>query len=81
MTLGYVKPLYILPFDHRGSFKTGMFGWHDALQPEQAAKITEAKQIIYDGFTTAVASGLPKSQAGILVDEQFGSAILVDAKA
>ena len=27
MTYGYDKPLYILPFDHRGSFETKMFGW------------------------------------------------------
>jgi len=25
MTHGYDRPLYFLPFDHRGSFKTGMF--------------------------------------------------------
>jgi hypothetical protein len=25
-TIGYDKPLYILPFDHRGSFETKMFG-------------------------------------------------------
>ena len=27
MTRGFDRPLYILPFDHRGSFETGMFGW------------------------------------------------------
>ena len=27
MTSDYNKPLYILPFDHRGSFQTKMFGW------------------------------------------------------
>ena len=26
--IGYDKPLYVLPFDHRGSFETKMFGWH-----------------------------------------------------
>jgi len=30
-TLGYNQPLYILPFDHRGSFETKMFGWHGDL--------------------------------------------------
>lgn len=24
---GFNKPLYILPFDHRGSFQKKMFGW------------------------------------------------------
>jgi myo-inositol catabolism protein IolC len=79
MTLGYHKPLYILPFDHRGSFQTGMFGWKGTLSPEQTAQIAAAKQVIYDGFKAAVASGVAKERAGILVDEQFGAAILQDA--
>jgi myo-inositol catabolism protein IolC len=79
MALGYNKPLYILPFDHRGSFQTGMFGWKGSLRPEQTAQIAAAKQVIYDGFKTAVAGGVSKERAGILVDEQFGAAILQDA--
>src|SRR5208282_236037 len=80
-TLGYDKPLYIQPFDHRGSFETGMFGWKGALTPEQTAQIAATKQVIYDGFKAAVAAGVPKEKAGILVDERFGAAILRDAKA
>src|SRR5262247_3115861 len=80
-THGYDKPLYVLPFDHRGSFETGMFGWKGALTAEQTAQIAAAKQVIYDGFKTAVAAGVPKGKAGILVDEQFGAAILRDAAA
>jgi hypothetical protein len=34
-TLGFDKPLYILPFDHRGSFETKMFGWHGDLNAAQ----------------------------------------------
>jgi myo-inositol catabolism protein IolC len=79
MTLGYNQPLYILPFDHRGSFQTGMFGWKGALSPEQTAQIAAAKQVIYDSLKAAVAAGVPKDRAGILVDEQFGAAILRDA--
>src|SRR5262245_60821596 len=80
-THGYDEPLYVLPFDHRGSFETGMFGWKGALTAEQTAQIAEAKQVIYDGFKAAVAAGVPKEKAAILVDEQFGAAILRDAKA
>jgi myo-inositol catabolism protein IolC len=79
MTVGYNKPLYILPFDHRGSFQTGMFGWKGTLTPEQTAQIAAAKQVIYDGLKAAVAGGVAKEHAGILVDEQFGAAILRDA--
>ncbi|MEO7962757.1 MAG: DUF2090 domain-containing protein [Gemmatimonadaceae bacterium] len=76
---GYTTPLYILPFDHRASFERGMFGWNGTLGAEQTARIVAAKRVIYDGFVAAVAGGVPKAHAGILVDEQFGAAILRDA--
>jgi myo-inositol catabolism protein IolC len=81
MNIGYDKPLYIQPFDHRGSFQTKMFGWKGTLTEEQTAQIAAAKQVIYDGFKAAIAAGVPKEKAGILVDEQFGAAILRDAAA
>jgi len=80
-TIGFNQPLYVLPFDHRGSFETKMFGWHGGLNAAQTAEIAAAKRIIYDGFKAGVAVGVPKEKAGILVDEQFGEAILHDAKA
>jgi 5-dehydro-2-deoxygluconokinase len=80
-TIGFNQPLYILPFDHRGSFETKMFGWHGDLNAAQTAEIAAAKRVIYDGFQSAVAAGVPKEHAGILVDEQFGEAILRDARA
>jgi myo-inositol catabolism protein IolC len=76
---GYDRPLYILPFDHRGSFQAKMFGWQSPLSEAQTSEISGAKQIIYDGFKSALAAGVPKQKAGILVDEQFGAAILRDA--
>jgi 5-dehydro-2-deoxygluconokinase len=79
MAIGFDKPLYILPFDHRGSFQTKMFGWKGTLTDSQTAEIAAAKQVIYDGFKAALAGGIAKEKAGILVDEQFGSAILHDA--
>jgi myo-inositol catabolism protein IolC len=78
-TVGFDKPLYILPFDHRGSFQSKMFGWKGALTSEQTAQIAATKQVIYDGFKTAVSLGVPRQKAAILVDEQFGAAILRDA--
>jgi 5-dehydro-2-deoxygluconokinase len=81
MTLGFDRPLYVLPFDHRGTFQTNMFGWHGALGPDQSAQIAAVKRIIYDGFLAAVAGGVPAAKAGILVVERFGAAILHDAEA
>jgi 5-dehydro-2-deoxygluconokinase len=78
--LGFDKPLYILPFDHRGSFQTKLFGWPGTLTLEQTAKIAASKQVIYDGFRAALKMGVPREKAGILVDEQFGSAILESAR-
>ncbi len=77
-TRGYTTPLYMLPFDHRASFEHGMFGWSGTLGVEQTARIAAAKRVVYDGFVAAVAGGVPKEYAGILVDEQFGTAILRD---
>ena len=77
---GFGKPLYILPFDHRASFESGMFGWSGTLSAEQTDRITVAKRVIYDSFSAAVAAGVPTERAGILVDEQFGADILLDAK-
>ena len=77
--LGFNQPLYVLPFDHRGSFETKMFGWKGTLSPYQTAEIAATKQVIYDGFKAAIEAGVARQKAGILVDEQFGTAILRDA--
>jgi myo-inositol catabolism protein IolC len=80
-SVGFNKPLYILPFDHRGSFQKKMFGWDGTLSPQQTAEIAAAKRVIYEAFTAAIDAGVPREKAGILVDEQFGAAILRDASA
>ena len=80
MTIGYDRPLYVLPFDHRGTFSKNMFGWKEPLNAEQTAQIAALKQVIYDAFKAAIAGGVPKERAGILVDEEFGASILRDAR-
>jgi myo-inositol catabolism protein IolC len=79
MPVGFDRPLYVLPFDHRSSFELELFDWKGELTPEQTAQVAETKAAIYDGFKAAVAEGVPKERAGILVDEQFGAAVLRDA--
>ena len=79
--LGYDRALYILPFDHRGSFQTKLFGWTGALTTEQTAQVAASKQVIYDAFKAAIRDDVPDYRAGILVDEQFGAKILKDARA
>jgi 5-dehydro-2-deoxygluconokinase len=79
MATGFDKPLYVLPFDHRGTFKKNMFGWSGTLTTEQTNQIVSFKQVIYEALKVAVAAGVPREKAGVLVDEQFGAAILRDA--
>jgi myo-inositol catabolism protein IolC len=80
-TVGFDQPLYILPFDHRGSFQKKMFGWEGELSSQQTAEIASAKRVIYDAFRAAIRASVPKDKAGILVDEQFGAEILRAAAA
>jgi myo-inositol catabolism protein IolC len=81
MPRGYNCTLYFLPFDHRASFEAKIFGWTGELNPAQTTEIATAKRVIHDGFKMAIAGGIPEVKAKILVYEQFGEAILRDAKA
>src|SRR5947208_553914 len=80
MALGYDKPLYILAFDHRGSFQKKFFGSTGEANPEESERISDAKAVIFEGFQKAVDDGAPKDNCGILVDEQFGADIVRRAK-
>jgi len=37
-TRGFDEPLFLLPFDHRGSFQTKLFSWKGMLRPVQTAE-------------------------------------------
>ena len=80
MSLGYEGNLYILAFDHRGSFQKKMFGIEGDPTPEESETIADAKTVIFEGFRKAVEKGAPKDGAGLLVDEQFGGDIARTAK-
>jgi myo-inositol catabolism protein IolC len=69
----YPRRLYILAFDHRGSFQKKMFGISGAPTRVEAAVISDAKRLIFEGWRRAVAEGAPRQAAGVLVDEQFGA--------
>jgi 5-dehydro-2-deoxygluconokinase len=81
MALGYDKPLYILAFDHRGSFQKKFFGVTGEPNEEEAARISDAKRVIYEGARRALDEGVDAETAGVLVDEQFGADIARDGKA
>ena len=80
MALGYDGKLYILAFDHRGSFQKKMFGIEGDPTREETEKIADAKRVIFEGMELAVARGVDAEATGVLVDEQFGSDIPRRAK-
>ena len=80
MDLGYDGKLYILAFDHRGSFQKKMFGIEGDPTEEDTRRIADAKHLIYEGMEKAVSRGAEPGASGVLVDEQFGGDIPVQAK-
>jgi myo-inositol catabolism protein IolC len=81
MTLGYDGKLYILAFDHRGSFQKKMFGIEGDPSEEEIATISDAKHLIFEGMLKAVDEGAEPGVTGVLVDEQFGAPKEVPAEA
>jgi 5-dehydro-2-deoxygluconokinase len=71
MALGYDGKLYILAFDHRGSF-TKRFGIEGEPTPEETERIADGKHLIFEGLQVALGRGADPSVTGALVDEQFG---------
>jgi len=80
MKPGYDQKLYILAFDHRGSFQKKFFGIDGEPDPEQTAIIADAKHLIFEGLLQAVGAGADASVTGVLVDEQFGSTVPAEAR-
>jgi myo-inositol catabolism protein IolC len=79
MNPGYDQKLYILAFDHRGSFQKKFFGIEGEPDAEQTAIIADAKHLIFEGLLQAVSAGADPSVTGVLVDEQFGSTVPAEA--
>jgi len=71
MALGYDGKLYILAFDHRGSF-VKRFGIEGQPSPEETERISDGKHLILEGLLVALERGADAQVTGGLVDEQFG---------
>lgn len=82
--IGYAKPLFVQPFDHRGSFTKGFFGisGEPAIEPgrEEFLQVSRAKTLVYRGLLRAIELGVSRDHLGILIDTQFGGPIIADAK-
>lgn len=80
MDLGYDGTLFILAFDHRGSFRKKMFGIEGEPSAEERAQLEDAKRLVWDGFKAGLEAGAPVDEAGILVDEEMGADLAREAK-
>lgn len=80
MTKGYDRPLYLMAFDHRGSFEHDLFHATVPLADSVRAGIVDAKNLIFEGFLQAVDQGAPPEAAGVLVDEEFGTEVARQAQ-
>jgi myo-inositol catabolism protein IolC len=80
MDLGYDGKLFILAFDHRGSF-TKRFGVEGDATPEELERIADGKHLIFEGIEAALARGAGPSVTGALVDEQYGGPTQVPEEA
>ncbi len=65
--------LFILAFDHRGSFQKKWFGIEGDPGEEGALRISDGKALIFEGLEHALSRGGDPATAGGLVDEQFGA--------
>lgn len=75
------KELLILAFDHRASFLEKMFGIKNRPPTsEEKRQIEDYKKIVFEGFKLSLRKNVPKEIAGLLVDEEFGSSVLREAK-
>src|SRR4051812_28973587 len=81
MALGYDGKLFILAFDHRGSFQKKMFGIEGDPDDEQIRTISDAKHLIWEGMQAAAEKGLDQHASGVLVDEQFGAPVEIPSQA
>jgi 5-dehydro-2-deoxygluconokinase len=80
MDLGYDGKLYILAFDHRGSF-VKRFGVEGDPTSQDLQRFADGKHLIFEGVEAALDRGADPSVTGALVDEQFGGPARVPEEA
>jgi myo-inositol catabolism protein IolC len=75
-----MTPLYMLAFDHRSSFSRDLLGIEGTPTRFEARRVSDIKNIVYEGFQLALVDGLSREAAGLLVDEQYGARIAQSAR-
>jgi myo-inositol catabolism protein IolC len=72
--------LFMLAFDHRKSIRP-LFGIDGEPGAEDRARISAAKELVYEGLLSAAPRLPAGARAGLLVDEEFGTPVLECAQA
>jgi 5-dehydro-2-deoxygluconokinase len=67
------RPLFILADDHRDSLEKQLYKLTEAPTAAQAARIRADKMLVYEALVDATKRLPDAAQAGILVDEEYGS--------
>lgn len=67
--LGYDKPLYLMAFDHRGSFEHDLFGATEPVSAQVRDAIIAVKEIVFGAHRPALAAGAPPTASGALVED------------
>jgi len=74
MAIGYDKPLYILPFDHRASFEKGLFGLPRRSRRSRPRLSLRARRVVYDGLKLALTQGrAARGRRHSSLTKQFGA--------
>jgi len=81
MNPAYGDKLFILAFDHRGSFQKKWFGLEGEPTEEDVQRISDAKHLVFEGLVAALEEGADAGSTGALVDEQFGAPTDVPSEA
>ena len=81
MSLGSGDKLFILAFDHRGSFQKKWFGLEGEPSEEDTRRISDAKHLVFEGLLHALDEGADAGSTGALVDEQFGAPTSIPSEA
>jgi myo-inositol catabolism protein IolC len=71
--------LFMLAFDHRKSIRP-LFGIAGEPSPEERARISAAKELVYEGLLSAAPRLPDGARPGLLVDEEFGTPVLERAR-
>jgi myo-inositol catabolism protein IolC len=73
--------LFILAFDHRGSFQRDWFAVDGKPSERETLRIADGKELIFEGLEAVLHERSSVAGIGALVDEQFGAPKRIPARA